>query len=148
MYKSSDLGVATVEILSGNIIHLVAKKGVVITLEDAQRLVRAIDGMLDKSNNIRAGIFEISGVVYVEEDARNYFEKGEDTTGDTVGIALVSDSFLGRTVGNMFVTMHPNTKFPVKFFDTAMRAEHWIRGLISNYNRLKNTQSNAEKRVA
>ena len=148
MYKSSDIGIATVEILPGNIIHLTAKSGVVVNLEDAQRIVRAIDGMLDPSNDIRAGIFEISGIVYIEEEAREYFAKGEDTTGDTVGIALVSDSFLGRTVGNMFVTLHPKTKFPVKFFDTAVRAEHWIRGLIRDYNQSKNTGFDEGKRVA
>jgi hypothetical protein len=148
MYKSSDIGVATVDILPGNIIHLMAKKGVVVKLEDAQRIVKSIDDLLDKSIEIRAGIFEISGVVYIEEEAREYFAKGEDTTGHTVGIALVSDSFLGRTVGNMFVTLHPKTKFPVKFFENAIRAEHWIRGLIREYDQRKKTDSDLGRQVA
>jgi hypothetical protein len=134
MYNTSDLGIATVDILQGNIIHLTAKTGVVIDIEAAQMLVRAIDKLLDKSIPIRAGIFEISGVVYVEEEAREYFVSGEDTTGTTVGIALVTDSFLGRMVGNMFITLHPKTKFPVRLFESPIRAEHWIRGLINEYN--------------
>jgi hypothetical protein len=147
MYNTSDLGIATVDILQGNIIHLTAKNGVVIDIEAAQMLVRAIDKLLDRSVPTRAGIFEISGVVYVEEEAREYFASGQGTTGTTVGIALVSDSFLGRMVGNMFVTLHPKTKFPVRFFESPIRAEHWIRGLINQHNAAAK-EFTSNKRVA
>ena len=147
MYKSSDIGIATVDILPGNVIHLTSKSGVVINLEAAKRIVPSIDKLVDKSIPIRAGIFEISGVVYIEEEAREYFANGEGTTGTAVGIALISDSFLGRTVGNMFVTLHPVTKFPIKFFDSPMRAEHWVRGLIQAYNDADGGMS-SDKQVA
>lgn len=147
MYKSSDIGIATVEILPGNVIHLSVKNGVVVNLESAKQIVRAIDNLLDKSIPIRAGIVELSGIVYIEEDAREYFASGEDTTGDTVGIALVSDSTLGRTIGNMFITLHPKTKFPVKFFNSPIRAEYWIRGLIRSYNE-SNEDLSSRKQVA
>lgn len=147
MYKSSDIGIATVEILPGNVIHLSVKNGVVVNLESAKQIVRAIDNLLDKSIPIRAGIVELSGIVYIEEDAREYFASGEGTTGDTVGIALVSDSILGRTIGNMFITLHPKTKFPVKFFNSPIRAEHWIRGLIRSYNE-SNEDLSSRKQVA
>lgn len=119
----------------------------VVNLEAAKRIVPSIDKLVDKSIPIRAGIFEISGVVYIEEEAREYFANGEGTTGTTVGIALISDSFLGRTVGNMFVTLHPVTKFPIKFFDSPMRAEHWVRGLIQAYNDADGGMS-SDKQVA
>jgi len=145
MYKCSDIGIATVEILPGNVIYLSVKSGVVVNLELAKQVVHAIDNLIDKSISVRAGIFELSGLVYIEEDAREYFASGEDTTGNTVGIALVSDSLLGRTIGNMFITLHPKTKFPVKFFDSPMRAEHWIRGLIRSYNESLEKSSSSKK---
>lgn len=129
-----------VEVLPGNIVHLTAKTGVVVNLESAIQIVRSIDSLVDKSIPFQAGIFELSGVVYVEEDAREYFTSGKGTTGLTIGVALMADSFLGRTVGNMFVNLHPNCKFPIKFFDSPIRAEHWIRGLVRDYNESNDKQ--------
>ena len=90
--------------------------------------------MIDHDIVICAGLFEISGVVYMEEDARDYFAEGIDGIGITTGLALVSVTYLGRFVGTQFMTLHPKTKFPIKYFDSPIRAEHWIRTLISTVN--------------
>lgn len=37
---------------------------------------------------------------------------------------------MGRMVGNMFLELGPTRVFPIKFFDSPIRGEHWIRNLL------------------
>lgn len=142
MLKSSEIDIAWIDVLPGNIIQLTAKPGVVINLAAAKRITAAVSELIDHTTETSAALFEISGVVYIEEDAREYLANDIEELGITVGLALVSVTYLGRFVGNQFITLHPKTKFPVKYFDSPMRAEHWIRTLIKNYNQ------GLERRVA
>lgn len=134
MLKSSEIDVAWIDVLPGNIIQVTAKSGVVINLDTAKRITSSVSELIDHSIETSAALFEISGIVYMEEDAREYFANDIDEFGITVGLALVSVTYLGKFVGNQFTTLHPKTKFPIKYFDSPMRAEHWIRTLIKNYN--------------
>ena len=134
MLKSSEIDVAWIDVLPGNIIQVTAKSGVVINLDTAKRITSSVSELIDHSIETSAALFEISGVVYMEEDAREYFANDIDEFGITVGLALVSVTYLGKFVGNQFTTLHSKTKFPIKYFDSPMRAEHWIRTLIKNHN--------------
>ena len=90
-----------------------------------------IDRTMDDTDVFRAGIIDISGITFIDASAREYIVSGEGTHGITVGIALLSTSFLGRTIGNLFLSLTSGQQtFPVKYFDSPIRAEHWIRTLL------------------
>ncbi|MBI1288030.1 MAG: hypothetical protein GC178_10700 [Flavobacteriales bacterium] len=131
MVRSAYTEVAQIEILLGNLIHVTMKNGAEVELEQARNLVRTINSQLDNDDIFRGGVFDITGLTYVNAEARNYLSSGEDANGITVGIALVSTSFLGRTIGNMFINLSGICeRFPVQYFDSPIRAEHWVRTLM------------------
>jgi len=100
---------------------------VVIDLVAAKRLVLAIERMVDPNVHYRACIFDISGIVFVDVDARAYFESGTDFGGQVMGVALLSESFIGSNIGNLFLEMNADRDYPVRFFESAMSVEHWLR---------------------
>lgn len=133
MYKSSQTGIADIEILPGNIMNVTIRKGAEVTIDNARRMVKHINGMLDPEIELRAGIFDISNVTYINEEAREYLVSGEDTTGTTVALAMISSSMLGRLIGNLFLTLTDQGPIPVKFFESPIRAEHWVRTCVRNF---------------
>lgn len=131
MLKHSILDIAEIEVLPGNIINATMRKGAEIDLEKAKRFVKHIDEMLDDTDVFRAGIFDVTQITFIDAEAREYLASGRGTTGITVGIALISTSFLGKTIGNLFLTLTSDEqKFPIKYFDSPIRAEHWIRTMM------------------
>lgn len=127
MCKSSETSVVNIELLSGNIFHVTVKEGAVVGLESAKRLIQATNEMLDDENPLRGGVYDISGVDRIDDDARNYLAKNSDIKGFVVGVALISDTFLGKMVGNLFITLSGERNFPIQFFDSPILAERWIR---------------------
>lgn len=128
MIKESRLDIAEVEVLPGNIILVTGSKGAEIDLFNAQRLIKHVNSLLDHSIPRHACIFDISQVTYINSDAREYFASAEDKLGTSVALAMLSTSFLGTTIGNLFRSLNNDSrKVPVRFFDSPIRAEHWVR---------------------
>jgi len=127
MIKTSEIDIATIELLPGNIFNVTAKPGAEIDLEAAKRLVRTTNQMLAKDVKYRAGIYDISKIAYIHPDARTYFATTNDIEGKVAGSAIISDTFLGKTIGNLFLSLSGPRRFPVKMFESPMRAEHWVR---------------------
>jgi hypothetical protein len=78
----------------------------------------------------RAGMFDISNITYIDQEAREYLASGDDVNGKIVGTALISTSFLGKTIGNMFLSLGNPSIYPTKYLDSPIRAEHWLRSLM------------------
>jgi hypothetical protein len=124
----SEIDIAEIDVLPGNIMNVTIRKGTELSEDKAKRLVKHLDQMLDDSEVLRAGIIDISGITFIDSDAREYLASGQGTSGFTVGLALLSTSFLGKTIGNLFLTLTKGQRsFPIKYFDSPIRAEHWIR---------------------
>jgi hypothetical protein len=47
-------------------------------------------------------MFDISNITYIDQEAREYLASGDDVNGKIVGTALISTSFLGKTIGTCF----------------------------------------------
>ncbi len=138
--KTSEIDTAYIEKYPGNVFHVTVKPGMEVTLEAAKRLIHATNQMLDKTSNFRGGVYDLSKIAYIHPDAREYLAEGNEIEGTVVGVALLSNSFLGKMVGNLFITLGSPNKFPVKYFESPIRAEFWIRQQISKAK--KNEQSN------
>lgn len=127
MCKTSETSVVKIELLSGNVFHITVKENAVIGLDAAKQLIQATNEMLDDENPFRGGVYDISNINRIDDDARNYLAKNTDVKGTVIGVALISSTFLGKMVGNLFITLSGAKKFPVQFFDSPIRAERWIR---------------------
>ena len=130
MIKTSEIDIATIELLPGNIFNITAKTGAEIDLEAAKRLVRTTNQMLPKNAKYRAGIYDISKITHVHDEARKYFATTDDIHGKVAGSAIISSTFLGTTIGNLFLALSGPTKFPIKMFGSPIRAEHWVRTML------------------
>jgi hypothetical protein len=75
-------------------------------------------------------MFDISNITYIDQEAREYLASGDDVNGKIVGTALISTSFLGKTIGNMFLSLGNSSIYPTKYFDSPIRAIHWLRSLM------------------
>ena len=125
--KLSEIDIAVIEKYPGNVFHVTIKSGTEVTLEAAERLIRTTNEMLDNSTSFRGGIYDISKITYIHQDARAYLAEGQNIKGKVVGVALLSSTFLGKTIGNLLISLGSPKKFPVKYFDSPIRAEHWVR---------------------
>lgn len=128
MPKTAYTEIAEIDILPGNLVHVTMNKGAEVDFDSANQLIRTIESQLEKDNICKGMLVDLSGLTYIQAEARDYLSSGADVSGVSAGIALVSDSFLGKTIGKMFITMSEIRKnYPIEYFDSPMRAEHWIR---------------------
>ncbi|MBL4587250.1 MAG: hypothetical protein JKX84_09380 [Flavobacteriales bacterium] len=127
MSRTGITDIAEIEVLAGNICHVTIRKGSEVTLESAKRMVLLLEELTDQSIPYRAGMFDISNIVYINEDARNYLEANEDVRGRVTAIALISTSDLGRIIGNLILSLVETNGNPTKLFRSPIRAEHWLR---------------------
>ncbi len=127
MYKNNHIGIAEIEMLRGNIFHVEITHGAEVTLEGAKRLIRTTNQMLEPDNPFRGGIYDLTKITYVNSDAREYLTSGEDIEGTVVAVAMISNSFLGKAVGNLVLSLSNTAPFPIRFFESPIRAEHWVR---------------------
>ncbi|MFM1875427.1 MAG: hypothetical protein RL266_1164 [Bacteroidota bacterium] len=126
-YKTSQIDVATIEMLPGNIFHVMVKPGAEIDLTAAKRLIHATNQMMDDKIPFRGGIYDVSKITYINEEAREYLTSGADVKGIVVGAAIISNTSLGKMIGNMLLSLTGTKRFPIQFFESPIRAEHWVR---------------------
>lgn len=120
--------VAQLDVLDGNIVLVVMNNRAEVDLDAAKQLIRTIEDIVDQQDPFKALLFDISGLTYVQAEAREYLASGADLRGHPVGIALISYSFMGKTIGKMFLNMCDISEhYPVEYFESPIRAEHWIR---------------------
>lgn len=119
--------------LPGNIFLVSLKPGALIDLEEAKDWIKATNALLDLDHPYRGGIYDISLISKITDAARDYLSSGEDVVGTVVGVGIVSNSTLGRTLGNMYMEQGPARPFPVRFFESPISAEHWIRTQIREH---------------
>jgi len=96
MINKAITDIAEIEVLPGNIYHITFLKDTKITLQSAKQLVLTIEELADQNLPYRAGMFDISSVVNLNKEAREYFSKSEDTSGRITAIALISTSNIGQ----------------------------------------------------
>ena len=130
MDRSGITDIAEIIILPGNICHVTMLKGAEVDIQSAKRLVQTIEKLADHNIPYRAGMFDLSNVTYIDQDARDHFNSGDGVNGKIVGNALISTSFLGKTIGNLYLSLSQSQLYPIKYFDSPIRAEHWLRTLM------------------
>lgn len=122
--------IAEVVVLPKNITHVSILKGAEINVSSAKRLLDTIELLSNKEIPYRGGMIDISNANYIDQQARDLLIAGSGLNGRLIGMAFISTSFLSKTMGNMFLGLGNATRFPAKYFDSPIRAEHWLRTLM------------------
>ena len=122
--------IAEIIVLPGNISHVTIRKGAEVSLESAKRLIQTLEELSNQEVPYRAGMFDISNITYIDQEAREHLASGKGVNGQIVGAAIISTSFLGKTIGNMFLSLSDPSIYATKYFDSPIRAEHWLRTLM------------------
>lgn len=130
MNRSGITDIAEIIVLPGNISHVTILKGAEVNLGSAQRLVQTLERLSNHDIPYRGGMFDITNITYIDQEARDFLISGDGVNGRIIGAALISTSFLGKTIGNMFLSLGNPTLFTTKYFDSPIRAEHWLRTLM------------------
>jgi len=71
-------------------------------------------------------VVDITGLAYMEKDAREALIKATSERGNTIAAALITNSFTSRMIANFFLTVNKPT-FPVRVFDDSILAHQWAR---------------------
>lgn len=130
MDRTGITDIAEIIVLPGNISHVTIRKGSEVNLKSAIRLIKTLEELSNQEIPYKGGMFDITNVTYIDEDARDFLLSGEGVKGRIIGTALISTSFLGKTIGNMFLSLGNTYSYPTKYFDSPIRAEHWLRTLM------------------
>jgi len=71
-------------------------------------------------------VVDISGVSYMEKEAREELVNASTARGRTIAAAIIANTFTSKIIGNFFLSVNkPN--FPVRLFDDALIAQQWVR---------------------
>ena len=119
--------IAELKSLSGNIITVTVRPGAEIDMDAARELTALAEVMLNTEIPYSGFIFDLSGITYIYDQARDHLANGDGLKGKTVGIGLISHSSIGKMNCNLFVILGRRAGFPVKVFESAAKAEHWLR---------------------
>ncbi|MGB1318372.1 MAG: hypothetical protein ACPG5W_09205, partial [Flavobacteriales bacterium] len=112
----------------------------IVDLTAAKQLIYATNDLLEHNSPLRGGIYDITEIDHITDDARTYLSDNTDIKGTVVGVALISNSFIGKMVGNLFITLGGPRNYPIRFFESGMRAEHWVRQQMETAKNLKAVQ--------
>ncbi len=93
----------------------------------------AINSVLLNDGDLRAGVIDLSKITFIREDACTYLLSGVCFQDNLAAIVLTSPSFLGKSISDLVLTHVNRVAFPIQYFDSPIRANHWAR------TRLKNT---------
>jgi hypothetical protein len=109
------------EIIDG-IMHATYKKGMKITLPDAENIVNERLKMLD--GHVLPSIVFDGGVVSLDKAARDYFSSEEGTQGIKC-VAIVQSSMFSKMLVNFFLKI-TKPRIKVKAFDSKEDAINWL----------------------
>lgn len=77
-------------------------------------------------------IGDISGLTYLAKEAREWLTQRSNEWGITISMALISNSFSSKLIGNLFLTVS-RPKYPIRIFSNYADAEQWSRKNYSTY---------------
>ncbi|MDB4655422.1 hypothetical protein OAE48_01100 [Flavobacteriales bacterium] len=131
MQNSSESSIAQIELFSDNIFYVTVKPSAIINRVNARKLVYTTNDLFEDKTKFRAGIYDLTNIDHITDDARACLSDNPDMKGTIVAIALISDSFLGKMVSNLFITVDTPNSYPIQFFDSSAQAEIWINEQIT-----------------
>jgi hypothetical protein len=108
------------------ILHVTAKPGASIALEDAQEIMRLL-GVLG-AGRPRPSLIDLTGMKAMSREARTYFA-GPETGKIEKAAALLITSPLGRALGNFFMGLNKPI-IPTRLFTSQDQALVWLRGFL------------------
>lgn len=118
----SDFG--EVSIRRVGVVHAKVLHGVEIDLEKAQ-VYHSLVKHLTKSEK-HSTVIDLTGISGITPEAREYLQKTSSEWGQTVAVALVTNTFTARILANFFLSVN-KPSYPVKIFTSNLDAQYWAK---------------------
>lgn len=71
-------------------------------------------------------VIDLNGISGVTVEARKRLQEASSSWGKTIAVALVSESFVTKTIANFFLTVN-RPAYPVRVFTDTSEAQTWAR---------------------
>jgi hypothetical protein len=73
-----------------------------------------------------ATVLDISGLTYMSKEAREWLRDASSAWGRTVSVALITNSYTSKIIGNLFLSAS-RPSYPIRLFTSADAATEWSR---------------------
>ncbi len=101
-----------------------------MNLELAQEYHGVVSYLSEEQNHCT--IADITGLAYMAKDAREWLKDNSNKWGKTISLALISNSFTAKMIGNLFITLS-RPSYPSRLFSNYEEAYHWSKQNYQNY---------------
>lgn len=106
------------------VIYGVAFPNVEVNLELAQEYAGIVAYLCEERPH--STVLDISGVTYLAKDAREWLRDHSNQAGITVSVALITNSYTSKIIGNIFLRLS-RPSFPMRLFSDKEEAMRWAR---------------------
>ena len=118
----SDIGEVTIR--ENGLVVARAFHDVTLTLQNAKDY-HSMVAYLTRSKP-HSTVIDISGLMNVEADAKEFLIEQSSNWGKTVALGLITNSFTSRMIGEAFLSDNrPN--YPIQVFENMLEAQQWAR---------------------
>ena len=119
------------ERIDQSLVKAVLRTHMELTLTHISRFDQALEMLA--SNQAHGLILDISKVIYIHQEAREFLVHALQTSESTLATALVTETMLSKFAGKLFLNLH-QPLIPIALFDHHTEAKQWI---ISSMNNLR-----------
>lgn len=116
--------VAEVTVRERGLVSAKVMAGAEVSVHEANQYHRMVHYLA--KNEPHVTVLDISGIKYISKEAREVLSENSSKWGNTLGVALIVNSFTARMVANLFLTIN-KPSYPIKVFSDNVMAYQWAK---------------------
>lgn len=82
-------------------------------------------------NKPHCTVIDITGVAYISSEARKYLQEKSSEWGNTIAVAVITNSFTSKMIANFFLTVN-KPSYPIRIFTDVLEATQWAKMKLEN----------------
>jgi len=130
MHRTIQIRAGEVSLVEDGLIYGKAFSNAEVDLDIAKEYYSVVAYLCEERPH--STVLDISGVSYLSKEAREWLQQQSSQWGKTVSAALITNSFVSKAIGNLFIRLS-KPSFPVRLFESRESAEQWARKNYSTY---------------
>lgn len=116
--------IGEVSVRKEGLVYAKAFSAAEIGLKEAEDYLSMVEHLTKNKSHI--SVVDITGVKHISKEARDFLAANSSKWGQTIGVALVANSFTARMISNFFLTVN-KPSYPVKVFTDTLLAQQWAK---------------------
>ncbi len=130
MYRKVRISVGEISLLEDGVVYAKAFPNAEVSLTVAKEYHEVVAYITEERPH--STILDITGVIYLAKDAREWLRDTSNQWGNTVSVALITNSFAAKTIGNLFLKLS-RPSYPVRIFEDMESAQRWATKNYTTY---------------